>query len=136
MRRRTTASAQGYKDGIEYYKADQYANAKTILERTLNDGSTDKAASYYYLGQIELKNGNVSAAKADFDNGVAANPENGLNYVGLGAVALKNSDVKGAKSQFDAAKSKGKKNPDVLVAIARAYYNADPVAYAKRSINS
>lgn len=23
-----TASAQGYKDGIEYYKADQYANAR------------------------------------------------------------------------------------------------------------
>lgn len=125
-----TASAQGYKDGIEYYKADQYANAKTILERTLNDGSTDKAASYYYLGQIELKNGNVNGAKAAFDNGVAANPDNGLNYVGLGAVALKNGDVKGAKSQFDAAKSKGKKNPEVLVAIARAYYNADPVAYA------
>ena len=36
-------SAQGYKDGIEYYKADQYQNAKTILERTLNASSTDQA---------------------------------------------------------------------------------------------
>ncbi|MBO4379654.1 MAG: hypothetical protein J5784_01480, partial [Muribaculaceae bacterium] len=43
-------SAQGYKDGIEYYKADQYQNAKTILERTLNASSTDQAEANYYLG--------------------------------------------------------------------------------------
>ena len=33
------AQSQGYKDGIEYYKAGQYDNARTILERTLNDSS-------------------------------------------------------------------------------------------------
>lgn len=126
-----TASAQGYKDGIEYYKADQYDNAKTILERTLNDGATDKSASYYYLGQIAMKNGDITTAKSNFEKGIAANPENGLNYVGLGAIDLKNGDAKAAKTQFDTAKSKAKKNAEVLVAIARSYYNADPVLYAK-----
>ena len=38
-----SAQTQGYKDGIEYYKAGQYDNARTILERTLNDANTDKA---------------------------------------------------------------------------------------------
>ena len=31
------AQSQGYKDGIEYYKAGQYDNAKTILNRTIGD---------------------------------------------------------------------------------------------------
>lgn len=50
-----TASAQGYKDGVEYFKADQFANAKTLLERNLNDASTDKAVAYYYLGAIAVR---------------------------------------------------------------------------------
>ena len=50
-------SAQGYKDGIEYYKADQFENAKTILTRTLNDASTNQSEAYFYLGEIALRNG-------------------------------------------------------------------------------
>jgi len=125
------AQGQGFKDGIEYYKADQYGNAKTILERTLNDGTTDQSLAYYYLGQIAVHDKDMSAAKSYFDKGVAANPDNGFNYVGLGTIDLKNGDPKAAKDQFDMAKSKGKKNAAILTAIARAYYNADPVAYAK-----
>ena len=125
------AQGQGFKDGIEYYKADQYGNAKTILERTLNDGSTDQSLAYYYLGQIAVHDKDMSAAKAYFDKGVAANPDNGFNYVGLGTIDLKNGDAKAAKGQFDMAKSKAKKDAAILTAIARAYYNADPVAYAK-----
>ena len=54
-----TASAEGYKDGIEYYKAGQYENAKTILSQTLNRPDTDKSTAYYYLGQIAIVNSNV-----------------------------------------------------------------------------
>jgi tetratricopeptide (TPR) repeat protein len=125
------AQGQGFKDGIEYYKADQYGNAKTILERTLNDSSTDKALAYYYLGQIAVHDKDVAAAKNYFDKGIQVNPENGFNYVGLGILALNNNDAKGAKTQFDIAKSKTKKYATLLTAIARAYYNADPVTYAK-----
>ena len=39
------AQSQGYKDGIEYYKAGQYDNAKTILNRTIGDAATDKATA-------------------------------------------------------------------------------------------
>ena len=50
--------AQGYKDGIEYYKVDQLDNAKELLERNLNAASTDKSEAYYYLGMIALRQGN------------------------------------------------------------------------------
>lgn len=125
-----SAQSQGYLDGIEYYKADQFDNAREILERTLNEAETDQAAACYYLGSIALRNGDVATAKSYFDKGIAANPKNGLNFVGLGAVALKDGDLKLAKEQFKAA-TKAQNNASVNVAIARSFYNADPVAYAK-----
>ncbi|MDE7125919.1 MAG: hypothetical protein K2O12_05510, partial [Muribaculaceae bacterium] len=125
------ASADGYKDGIEYFKADQFDNAKDILERNLNNSDTDKAISYYYLGAIDLKKGDKSAAKANFDKGVAANSNCAFNYVGLGQLALLNNNLKSAEEYFKKASSLAKKNSEITVLIARAYYNADPVKYAK-----
>lgn len=126
-----SAQHQGYKDGIEYYKAGQYANAKTILENTLSDSATDKALANYYLGQIALINGDKAQAKSYFDKGMALNAENAYNYVGLGSLDLINGNAAGAADNFKAAKKLAKKDAEVPVAIARAYYNADPVKYAK-----
>lgn len=126
-----SAQSQGYKDGIEYYKADQFSNARTILERTLGDASTDRSTSFYYLGEIALRENNFAEAKNCFDKGIEANPDNGFNHVGLGALALRQGNAKAAREQFDLAKKSAKKNASLLVAIARAYYNADPVAYSK-----
>ena len=67
-----SAQSQGYLDGIEYYKAGQYEDAKTILEKTLADASTDKALANYYLGQVDLQQGDKAAAKKCFDAGIAA----------------------------------------------------------------
>ena len=125
-----SAQTQGYLDGIEYYKADQYANAQEILQRNLNNPETDRATSLYYLGAVDLKTGFKDAAQKKFNEGIAANPKVGLNYVGLGAIDLANGDLKAAQAQFKAATKAENKAP-VLVAIARAYYEADPVAYAK-----
>ena len=122
---------QGYKDGVEYFKADKIDDAKIILDRTINDASTDKAEANYYLGQIALSQGDNAAAKSYFDKGIAANSANPFNYVGLGAVALKNGDAKGAQEQFKQATSLGKKNAVMLTDVARAYYNANPTAYQK-----
>ena len=60
----------GYQDGVDYYNADRFDKAKTILEKTLGDASTDKAVSYFYLGELALRDGNTAAAKTNFDNGV------------------------------------------------------------------
>lgn len=126
-----SAAADGYQDGIEYYKAGQYDNAAEILQRTLNDPGTDKALAYYYIGQTALAHGDKAAAQAAFKNGVAANAENPYNYVGLGAIDLLNGAKSAAEDNFKLAQKYGKKNNEITVDIARAYYKADPVAYAK-----
>lgn len=124
--------AQGYKDGVEYYNVNQFEKAKILLLRNLDKPDTDKALSYFYLGSISMVNNKLDEAKAYFDKGLAANPENPFNYVGLGAYSLKNNDPKAAEDFFKDAENKDKKNPKVHVAIAFSYYKADPVEYAKK----
>ena len=126
-----SAQNQGYKDGIEYYKAGQYDNAQTILERTLNQANTDKALANYYLGQVALAKDDKAAAKQYFETGLQLNADCAYNYVGMGALALLNGDPKEAQRQFDTAQKLGKKNAEITTSIARAYYDAAPVAYAK-----
>ena len=122
-------NAQGYKDGIEYYKVDRLDNAKELLERNLNDARTDKAEAFYYLGQIALHQGKVSEAAANFEKGIAANANNPYNYVGQAAIALRNGGD--AKALLEKARKLVKKDPKLEVEIARAYYDANPTTYAK-----
>ncbi len=123
------ANAQGYKDGIEYYKVDKLDNAKELLERNLNAASTDKAEAYYYLGQIALHQGKVADAAANFEKGIAANAMNPYNYVGQAAIALKNGgDV---KALLEKARKMSKKDSKLEMEIARAFYDANPTTYAK-----
>lgn len=126
------ASAQGgYQDGVDNYNAGRLDVAKTILLNNLNSPSTNKAVSYYYLGSIDFQEGNIDAAKANFDQGVAADPNYGLNYIGLGEVALRGGNKGAAEGLFKQALSTDKKNTALLAQVARAYYDVDPVAYAK-----
>lgn len=123
------ANAQGYKDGIEYYKVDKLDNAKELLERNLNSPSTDMAEAFYYLGQIALHQGKVADAAANFEKGIAANAMNPYNYVGQAAIALKNGgDV---KTLLEKARKLSKKDAKLEMEIARAFYDANPTTYAK-----
>lgn len=124
------ASAQGFKDGVEYYRADQPEEAAIIIKNNLNEAGIDQASAYYFLGQIALKNGNKAEARNYFDKGLDVNPDNGYNYIGLGALALADGNASEASRYFKDAKSKAKKDPDVLTEIARAYFVADPVKYS------
>lgn len=126
------ASAQGgYQDGVDYYNADRFEQAKIILDNTLNDAATNKAVSYYYLGAIELRNGKPEAATEYFNKGIQADPAYGYNYVGLGEIALRNGNKRGAQDLFNDALKSAKKDARLTAAVARAYFNADPVAYNK-----
>ncbi len=125
-----TVMAEGYKDGVEYFRADQPAEAAIILNRTLNDAGTDKATAYYYLGQVQLKDGNLAAASDMFNKGLQADADNAYNYIGLGALELANGNASAAAGYFKDAKKNAKKNVDMLTEIARAYFVADPVKYA------
>lgn len=126
-----SAQSQGYKDGIEYYKAGQFDNAKTILNKTMDLADTDKSLALYYLGQVALAQDDKAAAKNYFEKGLAANPDCGYNYVGLGAIDLINGQDSQANDNFGKAQKLAKKDNELIVAIARAYYNADPVKYQK-----
>lgn len=123
--------AQTHKEGEEYYRADQFSNAKELLQRNYNNAGTDKAVSEYYLGLISFNEGKTAEAKEHFSKGVSINPEYAYNYVGLGEVALKNGQKKEAEDYFKEAKKYAKKDASLDIAIARAYYDVDPVAYAK-----
>lgn len=126
------ANAQGYKDGIDFYKIGKYDDAQELLERNLNKAETNKAEAYYYLGQIALHKGDKATASSYFDKGVQANATYAYNYVGKGTVALENNNLKEAENLFKQAEKCSKKNPKLAIAIARAYYDVDPNAYAKQ----
>lgn len=126
------ASAQGgYQDGVDNYNAGRPDVAKAILTNTINDSQTDKAVSYFYLGSIAFDEGDLAAAKDNFDKGVAINPNYAYNYIGQGEVALKNGNKGEAERLFKRAMELDKKNTAVMVGVARAYFNVNPTAYAK-----
>ncbi|MFI3239933.1 MAG: tetratricopeptide repeat protein [Bacteroidales bacterium] len=123
--------AQGYKDGIEYYKAEQLENAKVLLERNIDKAETNKAASYFYLGLIDLEEGDIADAKKNFELSLSDNSELPYAYVGLGYVDLKNGDAKAAEKQFKSATKLAKKDASIRIDIARAYYKVDAALYAE-----
>ena len=61
-----TVMAQTHVEGEEYYKADQFENAKDLLTRSLNNAGTDKAVSNYYLGLIAVGNDKLASAEKYF----------------------------------------------------------------------
>lgn len=122
---------QTHKEGVEYYRADQFSNAKELLQRNYNNAETDKAVSEYYLGLISLQDDKTAEALEHFNKGVTLNPDYAFNYVGLGEVALQKGQKAEAEKYFKEAKSKAKKDASLDIAIARAYYNVNPVTYAK-----
>lgn len=124
--------AQVANDGVEYYKADQFGNAKELLLRNLDNPQLDKAESQYYLGLIALQEGNTAEASRYFDAGVMSDAAYPYCYVGQGSLLLRNGDLKGAEKLFKEAEGKSKKDASLEIAIARAYYEADPVAYDKQ----
>lgn len=126
------ANAQGYKDGIDFYKIGKLDDAQELLERNLNNVETNKAEAYYYLGQIALRNGDKATAASYFDKGIQANAAYAYNYVGKGTLSLENKNLKEAENFFKQAEKCSKKNPKLAIAIANAYYSTDPNAYAKQ----
>lgn len=126
-----SGSAQGFKDAVEYYRADQPDEAEIIINRTINDAATDKSMANFYLGQIAFQRQNYANAKTFFEKGIQLNADNGYNYVGLGEIALQQGNKSAAEDFFKQATKLNKKDPELLTQIARVYYNADATAYQK-----
>ena len=127
-----TAFAQTHKEGEEYYKADQFENARELLNRSLSNSGTDKAVSDYYLGLIALRDGKKAEAQKFFESGIAENAAYGYNYVGLGTIYMLDGNEKEAKKVFKEAEKFAKKDASMQIAIARAYDMADPAKYSEQ----
>lgn len=105
--------------GADYLNTGELKVAKEIFEKQI---SQSPAQAYYYLGEIAYKEGKADEAKSYYEKGLAASPDFVLNNVGLGKLLLK-SNPKAADESFSIAIKKNKKDVDVLVAIAQAYYD-------------
>ena len=128
----TAAFASDYKDGIEYFKAGQIENAKTILERTINDATTNKAEAYYFLGEIAFVNKNYEEAAKYYAEGLVIDPEYRFNLIGQGKLQLMNDAKAAAKTFKDAVKGYKKEALAPLqLAIAKAYYETATPGYDK-----
>jgi tetratricopeptide (TPR) repeat protein len=115
----TAVSAQS-NFGKDYFGIGEYTKAKEYFEAQL---STTPAESNYYLGEIAKAEGKSDAAMAYYEKGIAADALYPMNFIGKGSLLLK-TNQKEAELLFSSILKKNKKNADVNVAIARAYYQA------------
>lgn len=127
----SAVKAQGYQDGVDNFNAGREDVAKTILNNTLSDASTDKAVSLFYLGQIAFNEKDMATAEKMFTEGTQLNPAYAPNFVGLGQIALAKGDKKGAELLFKDAQKLNKKDASITALIGRAYWNVSPTAYAE-----
>ncbi len=105
--------------GVFYYRTGELDVAKQLFEREM---ASNPAESNYYLGEIAFANGDEEQAKSYYDKALAADANYSLARVGVGKYLLKKGDVKAAEAEFSQVEKKEKKNVEVLVAIAEAYF--------------
>ncbi|MDR1416718.1 MAG: tetratricopeptide repeat protein, partial [Prevotellaceae bacterium] len=108
--------------------------AKEIFESTQDENSAEAS---YYLGEIAYARGDTAQARAYYEKGLAANPEYPLNKVGLAKFLLKADQKIGIKTLTDISKEKAsKKNIEVLIAIAKVYYDAGMANMYEKALSS
>ena len=112
--------------GIEFYKAGMYEAAKSVFLQQKSQNPDEQAITAYYLGLIYANEQNA-AAEAEFQKAVEIAPKSPYGYIGKGRLALK-SDQKAAEALFKQAEGLGKKNADVQVQIADAYFANNMIA--------
>ena len=128
----STAVAQNYTDGVEYFKAGQADRAKIILDNTLTGlSATDKAAALYYLGEAEFALGNKEVASKCFNEGVKQDAAYAYNYIGLGKLLLGTNDKEAEVNFKKAVKFAKTDKAGVNTNIARAYFEAGMPQYKK-----
>lgn len=107
--------------GVAYYNAGFPESAKVLLLKDMNTGSAVNAETCYYLGNIYFGENKTDSAAYYYNKGLTAEAENPCCLIGLAKLQLK-SNPAAAVEQFDhVLKGKNKKNPNILVAVGRAY---------------
>ncbi len=117
----STFAVEESKKGIEFYKFGAMEPAKLILLDSYKNSNANKAEIGYYLGEIYFTEGKKDSASYYFKEGLAANPDYVLNEVGLAKLQLKGNPTV-TEASLKKIADKNKKKTDVLVAIAKAYF--------------
>jgi tetratricopeptide (TPR) repeat protein len=113
-------NGQTVQQGLAQLDGDQPTKAKATMTAVVAASPT--AENLYYLGYVQLRTGDLKAAQATFEKGLAAEPKQPLNSVGLATLMLANKNAAGAKAAFDKILLDTKmKNADVMFRIAEAY---------------
>lgn len=109
--------------GILYYRLGMFDSADPILQQSLHSSeNSDKVKTCFYLGSIALKNQQKDSAAYYFSKAKTLDAGNPYALIGEGLLAW-GSNQKQADSYFEEAMSgKNKKDPQVALAIARAYF--------------
>ncbi len=85
-----------------FIRAFDWKDQRTFLERTIASGG-DSARMHINLGNLELDEGRLNEAKADFEAALRREPGQPLAILNLAAVALKQNDFKAAREQLQRA---------------------------------
>lgn len=103
--------------GADYLSLGETKLAKDYFMKAMRQSP---AEAHFYLGEIAYNEGNLTEAKANYEKGLAADPESALSAVGLAKLQLK-SDAKAGTKALEEVQKKNKKNVIVLLAIANAF---------------
>lgn len=103
--------------GLELFLLEDYQEAEKVFQQSI---SQDPDMSYYYLGEIALRNNNQSEAADFYAKGISSNPDATYSLIGKTKLELQSNPSELKKSLNSIAK-KNRKNAPVLLAIAQAY---------------
>ncbi len=111
---------------------DQSAKAKSILQKAVADHPED-ASLWYFLGEVQIKRGELKEAEISFQKGIELNDKELLNTVGKGHLRLIENNAVEAKKLLEQAVTLSKsKNIAVLKAVAQVYLTQ--AAYASNAL--
>ncbi len=111
---------------------DQSAKAKDILQKAVAAHPED-ASLWYFLGEVQIKRGELKEAEISFQKGIELNDKELLNTVGKGHLRLIENNAVEAKKLLEQAITLSKsKNIAVLKAAAEVYLTQ--AAYANNAL--
>lgn len=121
-----TVCAQNDTEGMKYYKCGLPEYAKVALLKELNGEEGNKAEVCYYLGNLYSDMNKPDSASFYFKKGMETDALYVLNFVGEGQLMLKKNPAAAENMFSEALSGKNKKNPAVLLAVAKAYSGNNP----------
>jgi tetratricopeptide (TPR) repeat protein len=114
------AMSQSNSDGLKLIEREQFKNGIEVLKAAFEEQQT--AINSYRVGVGLIEAGDVAAAMAAFDKGIALDPRSALNYAGKGQLMMKEGNVQQATTLVEKALELSKsKDIAVINAVAKSW---------------